>query len=850
MPTSIGEHLPLPAARDDDDLDPSRAPTLFPGPPPAEPPPEAPTLTVLTGLPVASHPLRIGQTVVGRSADADLQLRHAEISRRHCRFEWDGGEVCTLEDLGSRWGTRVNGSPVSGDTCVPLKPGDRIHLGPVLLHYGVGPLPPAGETPPPGSDDDDHEPGSLAELLGPRALIDEHEADVIPLGERVRFGRVGGDVDVILADASISRVHAVVEQTPEGYTVTDQRSRAGSLVNGRRFEKHDLVIGDQLQMGPFFFRFDGRALARTLGRTGVEIDVRHVRKTLGATPILDDVNLHVERGQFVAILGPSGSGKSSLIDALTGLRPADAGSIRYDGVEFYREYDRLRPLLGYVPQDDIVHPELTPADALFFSAKLRLPVGTPDLEIRKLVAQTISRLGLEDRADVPVFRLSGGQRKRVSVGVELLSRPAVLFLDEPTSGLDPASEFKLMELLRHLADGGCTVVCATHVMENVHLADRLFVIDGGRIVFRGTAQETRDFFGVQKLTLLYDRLAERTPGEWQEDFRRAVPGADGNGTPAAHPARAGIVARLPKPAPEQPTAALAVLLARQWAILCSDWREFFILFGQPLIIALLVGWVSDNTSLSLFFAYLSTLWFGCSNAAGEIVRELPIYRRERMAGLGRHAYLLSKFTLLGALTAGQGVFLYACLWAVRWYLYPDALPQRGLDGSTFWQVGSVVCTAFASVGIGFAISALVRSPMQAVMIVPLVLIPQILFSGLVVGTSEMSPAVLALTSVMPSYAAQTMMDVGAFWHQPIDGDLYLRREKAREHLTDLLRRELVHRLPPEQAGRARELAGKAFALGQTYDRADVATLAAFKLVAWTLVGYLAAWCGLRMKERG
>ena len=845
MPTSIGEHLPLPATRYDD---PSRAPTLFPAPPSAEPPPEAPTLTILTGLPVASHPLPVGQTVAGRSADADLQLRHAEISRRHCRFEWDGGDVCTIQDLGSRWGTKVNGSPLTGDACVPLRPGDRVHLGPVLMHYGVGPLPPAGDSPLPGSDDGD-EPGSLAELLGPRALIDEHEADVIPLDERVRFGRVGGDVDVILADAGISRLHAVVERTPAGYTVTDQRSRAGSLVNGRRFEKHDLVIGDQLQMGPFFFRFDGRALVRTLGRAGVEIEARHIREAIGPVTILDDVSLHVERGQFVVILGPSGSGKSSLIDTLTGLRPADRGVIRYDGVDFYKEYDRLRPLLGYVPQADIVHPELSATEALFFSAKLRLPVGTPDQEICKLVAQTISRLGLEDRAGVPLHRLSGGQRKRVSVGVELLSRPAVLFLDEPTSGLDPASEFKLMELLRHLADGGCTVVCATHVMENVHLADRLFVIDGGRLVFRGTAQETRDYFGVQKLALLYDRLAERTPAEWQEDFRRAVPDADG-AAPAAQPARAGIVARLPKPAPEQPAAALAVLLARQWAIFCSDWKHFLMLFGQPLVIALLVGWVSDNTSLSLFFAYLATLWFGCSNAAGEIVREVPIYRRERMAGLGRHAYLLSKFTLLGLLTAGQGVFLYACLWAVRWHLYPDALPQRGLDGSAFWQVGSVVCTAFASVGIGFAISALARSTMQAVMIVPLVLIPQILFSGLVVGTGEMSAPVLAVTSAMPSYAAQTMMDVGAFWHQPINGELYLRREKARDHLTDLLRRELGRRLPPEKAGQARELAGKAFALGQTYDRADLAIIAAFKLLAWTLVGYLAAWCGVRMKERG
>ncbi len=848
MPTSIGEHLPLPATYHDD-LDTSRAPTLFPAPPPADPSPTAPTLTVLTGLPVASHPLRRGQTVVGRSADADLQLRHAEISRRHGRFDWDGGDVCTLADLGSRWGTKVNGLLVTKDARVTLQPGDRVHLGPVLIHYGVGPLPTPGEPSEDGSKDGD-EPGSLAELLGPRALIDEHEADTIPLGERVRFGRVGGDVDVILADPSISRQHATVERTPEGYTVTDLRSRAGSLVNGRRFEKHALIIGDLLQMGPFFFRFDGRALVRTLGRAGVEIDARHLRREIGAVTILDDVSLRVERGQFVAILGPSGSGKSSLLGTLTGLYPADKGTIHYDGVNFYREYDRLRPLLGYVPQDDIVHRELTATQALFFSAKLRLPVGTPDDEIRKLVAQTILRLGLEDRAAVPLHQLSGGQRKRVSVGVELLGRPAVLFLDEPTSGLDPASEFKLMELLRHLADGGCTVVCATHVMENVYLADRLFVIDGGRLAFRGTAQEARDYFGVQKLALLYDKLAERTAAEWHEDFQRARPEADAPAAGSGHAARSGVVARLPKPAPEQPAAALAVLLARQWAILCADWKNFLLLFGQPLLIAALVGWVSDNTSLALFFAYLSTLWFGCSNAAQGIVRELPIYRRERMVGLGRHAYLLNKFLLLGGLTAGQGIFLYGCLWLARWYLYPEALPQRGLDGAALWQVGSVVCTAFASVGIGFAISALARSTMQAVMIVPLILIPQILFSGLVVNTGEMSGPVLAVTNLMPSYAAQTMMDVGAFWHQPINGELYLRREKARNHLTDLLRRELTRLSPSELADSPRAQAQKAFAMGKEYNRADLAVLAAFKLFAWTLLGYAAAWCGLRLKERG
>ena len=806
----------------------------------------SPLLTILAGLPTGSHELRLGTTFVGRSVDTDWQLRHPEVSRRHCRFDWTAAGLCTVEDLASRWGTKINGAALSPDVRAPLQTGDVVQIGPVQVFFGFGPPPDrvvaAGREA--GSD-----PDAAPPIRGPQVLMGSREVRLVPLdGGRVRFGRQG-EVEVILADPGISRQHAVVERAATGFQVTDLRSRAGSLVNGRRFETHPLVIGDLLQMGPFFFRFDGRALERTTGLAGVEIDVRSLRKMYGTQRVLDDVTLRVDRGTFVGILGPSGAGKSSLLNALTGLRPADAGTIRFDGANLYQEYDRLRSLLGYVPQDDIVHRELTVSEALFFSARLRLPALTPEIELRKLVAQTVERLGLSAQANARVQTLSGGQRKRVSVGVELLGRPAVLFLDEPTSGLDPAAEFKMMGLLRTLADGGCTVVCTTHVMENVYLTDRLFIVTGGRMVFAGDSAAVREHFDVPKLSGLYDRLAERTPEEWSRDPRRRfqddAPPGPGTGEPSPS---AGPLTRPPRPNPA--TATLPVLLRRQWAILRSDPRNFLILFGQPLLIGLLVVWVTDDVSLTLFFAYLATLWFGCSNAAQEIVRELPIYRRERTVGLGRDAYLLSKFSLLGTLTALQGVFLYACLGALRWWLYPDALPSRGLDGSWLWQGGSVVCTAYAAAGIGLAVSALARDAMQAMMIVPLVLIPQILFSGLVVETRQMPRSAFVLAGAMPSYAAQTMMDVGAFWRRPITGDLYNAREKAREHLQHLLRRELEGRPTDALPAPPRELAKSAFGMNKTYDRADVGLFAALKLLAWTLLSYGAAWLGLRARERG
>ena len=567
--------------------------------------------------------------------------------------------------------------------------------------------------------------------------------------------------------------------------------------------------------------------------------------------ILDDFSLHVERGQFVMVLGPSGAGKTSLLEALLGLRPADSGEVRFDGQDFSRDPAGLRSMVGYVPQEDIVHRELTVAEALDFTARLRLPADTPPLETRKLIAQTLHRLGLDARWNTPIHQLSGGERKRVSVGVELLGSPAVLIHDEPTSGLDPAGEFKLMELLRRLTDVGCTTICTTHVVENVYLADRLFVMAGGRLAFAGSSHEARDYFDVQKLTLLYDRLAEKPPAEWEQEFRRW------KGTRDAPAAVDGVTAReLTKGRrTASPRSALPVLLARQWAILRADPKNFLLLFGQPLVVALLVGLATDDAALALFFTYLSTLWFGCSNAAQEIGREIPIYRRERLAGLSRSAYLSSKFGLWGTLTALQGSFLYACLWGTRWFLYPEPGHglARGLDGSLPWYLGGIVCTAFAAVGIGFAVSTLARSTMQAVMAVPLVLIPQILFSGLVVETNQMSsPVVYSLTRLMPSYAAQTLVDVGAFIDRPITGDLYDAHKKAGDHLRDLLLREFVARPPRSGAakGDLRALAAGQFRIGAVYRRFDVGLLAAGKLLAWTLLGYFAAWFGLRSRERG
>ena len=808
-------------------------------PDPASPvpayPSDGPCLSILSGLPAGQVALREGALLIGRLAESDIQLDHPEISRYHCKVHWNGRDA-QLEDLGSRRGTRINGAALPKGTLAPLRAGDRIDVGPVVLQFGGEAVPAHAQA---GSIAPARVDVATAGVAISRITMGGHEISMIPLRDKLTFGRAS-ECEVVMNDAGVSRQHAGIERSATGFLVTDLRSRGGSFVNGHRFERHELVIGDQLQIGPFYFRFDGRQLVRTRGGAGVAIEGREITKRVGALTILDHVSLRIERGQFVCILGPSGSGKSTLLDAITGLRPATGGNVLYDGMDLVREYEHLRSLLGYVPQDDIVHPELTVRAALLYSAQLRLPAGTPQLEIEKLVDQTIIQLGLQERASIPIGRLSGGQRKRVSVGVELLGRPSVLFLDEPTSGLDPAAEFKMMELLRHLADGGCTVVCTTHLMENVYLADKLFVIAEGRLVFSGGPQETRDHFSVQKLTALYDRLSERPATDWQRDFERVLAerGAPEITATAAAPSSVGGMATIPAVAPAKPSPALPILLRRQWAILTSDIKNFLILFGQPILIGGLVSAVTNETSLNLFFAYLSALWFGCSNSAQEIVKEIAIYRRERMVGLGRNSYLLSKFLLVGALTSGQTLILFLVTECGHWLFHTlqpnDATGREFLMGLAGWQAGALVLTSLAAVGIGLAISAWSKTAMQAVMIVPLALIPQILFSGLVVKASEMKPLAYLVTQLSPSYAAQTIMDLSCFHNERITGTLKMNNNPGYEHVNFLNRRATGERLKNNE----------------TFTAGSRGWFAVFKLLVWIGLGYGFSFFGLRTRERG
>jgi ABC-type multidrug transport system ATPase subunit len=604
----------------------------------------------------------------------------------------------------------------------------------------------------------------------------------------------------------------MIESGPKGYRLLDLHSKSGSFVNGRRFDEHDLVIGDQIQLGPFFFIYDGRRLVRVRRLSVGRIIAIGLTRQGDNGPILNRAGFVAEPGQFIGILGPSGAGKTTLLDALSGLRPAENGKVRFDQTDLYRNLGQLRSLFGYVPQDDIVHSDLTVTEALTFAARLRLPAGTPRQEIVKLVDHTIVSLGLADRVNLKIGRLSGGQRKRVSVGVELLSRPPLLFLDEPTSGLDPLAEFKLMELLRRLADTGCTVICTTHVMENVYLMDQIAIVSDGRVVFQGPPDQARSRFGVTRLSSLYDAL-QSIESRTLPSFEPTLPGESDQDAPA------------PAPLTRNRRAfSLPILLQRQLAIFKADTKNLIILLAQPIIIGALVAWAAPDPQLDQFFAYIGTLWFGCSNSAQEIVRELPIYRRERLVGLSRWSYLTSKFIWMAGLTAFQSLLLYATI----------AVGRLGVHGAFQWQIIGLILLAFAATGIGLTTSAFARSPMQAVMLVPLLLIPQILFSGFTVPAKDMTLPVLTLSQIMPSFASQRIADVSFLINQKISGALARDYPIAYFNINDWVRSRTGERLKT----------------GTLYGETRPIWVACASLLLWMIGGYICSYWFLGRKERG
>jgi ABC-type multidrug transport system ATPase subunit len=251
------------------------------------------------------------------------------------------------------------------------------------------------------------------------------------------------------------------------------------------------------------------------------LDVINLTQRASGRHLLDAITLSVLPGECVGLLGPSGSGKSTLLKAACGLQRPYEGEVRLNGQNLHTHKGAWRHRIGYVPQDDIIHTELSLWQAIRFAAELRLPDLSADAR-EQLVRETIASVGLQERQSIRIAQLSGGQRKRASVAVELLTQPAILYLDEPTSGQDPHLEAQMMALFARLARNGCTVVITTHAMASIESLDLVAILHGGALVFYGPPTALLAHFDTRSYEGVFSRLASLSPAQWRRHFQQSV----------------------------------------------------------------------------------------------------------------------------------------------------------------------------------------------------------------------------------------------------------------------------------------------------------------------------------------
>jgi ABC transport system ATP-binding/permease protein len=741
--------------------------------------PAAYTLEVATPDGQAEFALDADTLVLGRHPDCDIQLNTEVASRRHARLDRTpiGYEIV---DLDSANGLLYQERPVYRRL---LADGDVIQITRrVRMTYRIVPqaAPTAvGETIAAGPQ----EMPQAGQTLVARDVTMAHGIEKIDLRGRSRL-TIGRDPanDLTLDYPTVSRRHARIgrSQNGAGYTIEDLQSSNGTLVNDDYIQPgrpHPLQPGNTLRIGPVRFIFAPDALEAVVdGSRHMRLDAIHLNQFVGkGINLLQDISLSVLPREFVAVVGVSGAGKSTIMNALTGFRPASDGRVLVNGSDLYRYFDAYRTEIGYVPQDDIIHRELSTEKALSYVARLRLPPDLSAVERKRLVQDELATLGLSERKNVPVGRLSGGQRKRVSIGVERLTRPGLFFLDEATSGLDPGTENQLMRLLRQLADDGQTILLITHATKNVVMCDLvLFLARGGHLAYFGPPDQALAYFGVQDFDEIYEKLQdEKSPQEWADLYRHSpqyrtyVVGRlqekygellDVRSQPPAPPAQDGRERRGRQSGrPRRPSAfrQFLVLTQRYLDIIGSDRMNLLLLLLiAPVLGAMdFIAWdrrIFDprdgqpfEVMTMLFLFSIIPFLVGALSSVREIVKERAIYLRERTVNLGIVAYLSSK--------VGVG-FLFALYHAAALMVIKLlAVDFSHLDATGLvQQYILVVLVVMSGVMWGLLVSTLVPREEQAMLLVIVVVVLHMVFSGGILSLEQLGTSGEALGFVTSS----------------------------------------------------------------------------------------------------
>lgn len=685
------------------------------------------------------------EVVLGRAADTDVHIPagFTFVSGRHFVIR-KVGKGFTLTDLESTNGTLLNNKELLPNQPVAIHNNAIIRIGDDNLGISLGMT--------------FIDPASIAlPVEGYRAAAQSMAMEV---AKPITIGRLPAN-QIFLDAPDVSRKHAVIQQIGDQVIIQDLKSRNGTYVNGHFIDQAELFEGDLIQIGEYLLTYqDGEVTPYQ--STGMRLDVSdlsvEIEDRRGRFKILDSIDFSVLAREFIAIVGGSGAGKTTLLNALIGLRPGD-GELYLNGHNFYQEYEHFRHQMGYVPQSDILHTSLTVEKALDYTARLRLPSSvTAEERARRIdaVLETVSMNSPITRKN-RISRLSGGQRKRVSIAAELIADPKLIYLDEATSGLDPGLEKKMMHTLRKMADEGRTVLLITHATNNIVQTDHVAFISQGKLVFFGPSQEALEFFEVDDFADIYGKI-ERSGEEWRQVYEVEKP--------ENH--QRYVLARkqnaLAAPKRELPKQRFGLAnLFRQFIVLCQ--RSISVLFSDPItlglmllllpltgVLQLIIGSqdilignldiladpaaAAETLSSSytpfprmntfIFVMGLEAVLTGLFVPSNDLVRERSIFLRERMVNLRVLPYLLSKAAIYSIFVLIQ-VALYLLILSLG-----VKFPAEGLYFNGTLEIFiTLFLTMMAGITFGFIISTVSRSTEMAIYILTMMLFFQFFFAGTV-----------------------------------------------------------------------------------------------------------------------
>jgi len=669
----------------------------------------------------------------GRDERNDIIIRSKLVSRQHGHFKLIDGNWIIENNINSTNGLLLNGQRIESKI---LDDGDNIRIDSNMESSVAGVL-----------------------IVFSKGSETEWQSFTISDKSEVTIGRDAA-CDILLEHISISKLHASIIKKNNVFYLLDSNSTNGIIINGKKVsgrvqlqEKDTIIITNSVLI------FTSKTISYRCYKNGISVEAFKLVKNVATNKVIcDNVDLRIEPGEMMTIVGGSGAGKTTVMNCISGYSQPTSGIVLVNNLDLYENFDALKNVIGYVPQSDIVYDNLTVYDMLHYAAHLRLPQDMSEVERLRNINNAIEKVELTNNKDTLIKNLSGGQRKRASIAVELLSDPNLFFLDEPASGLDPGTERNLMMTLRNMASDGKTIIFVTHSTLNLHLCDKIaFMGKGGKLCFYGSHDDALIFFGISDIVDVYN-LISNEPEKWEAKYKAMRVTSTSPTT---------LSSTIKKTSDKGWFTGGKTLCKRNLHILKNDRTRLLLILAQAPLLALLISFVADGTQFeeyrmtrSLLFALsCSAFWVGIMNSIQEICKERNILKREYMAGLRLDSYLLSKLAVLALVCAVQS-FLLITIFAIV-----VGLPNYSIFMGAYLEfLFATFLISMSASAMGIFVSALFTNADRAMTVAPLLLMPQLLFSGMIFELSGIaniiSYVVISRWSMMSYGATSNLNSLG------------------------------------------------------------------------------------------